>query len=71
MIQDLTAKNLLVDDGAPGGGMRLMFADPAMAQPIPLLADPMRWVPCLLLAARFYVRCSGGAAAVQRRCSAA
>lgn len=42
MIQDLTAKNLLVDDCGPGGGMRLVFADPAMAQPIAQLRDPNR-----------------------------
>jgi hypothetical protein len=39
MIQDLTPNNLLVDDGAPDGGMRLLLADPAMAQPIGLLQD--------------------------------
>ena len=35
MIQDLTPANLLVDDGPEG--MRLLFSDPAMAQPIKLL----------------------------------
>lgn len=44
MLQDLTASNLLVDDCAPGGGMRLLFADPAMAQPIRTLKDAARWV---------------------------
>ena len=39
MIQDLTPNNLLVDDSDPGGGMRLLLADPAMAQPIGLLQD--------------------------------
>ena len=39
MIQDLTPNNLLVDDSAPDGGMRLLLADPAMAQPIGLLRD--------------------------------
>ena len=42
MIQDLTPSNLLVDDSAPGGGMRLLLADPAMAQPIQLLKDVYR-----------------------------
>ena len=37
MIQDLTPNNLLVDDSVGGGGMRLLLADPAMAQPIGLL----------------------------------
>ena len=39
MIQDLTPNNLLVDDDTPSGGMRLLLADPAMAQPIGLLQD--------------------------------
>jgi hypothetical protein len=39
MIEDLTPNNLLVDDSGPGGGMRLLLADPAMAQPIGLLQD--------------------------------
>ena len=39
MIQDLTPNNLLVDDSDPGGGMRLLLADPALAQPIGLLQD--------------------------------
>ncbi|PRW58723.1 hypothetical protein C2E21_3267 [Chlorella sorokiniana] len=37
MIQDLTPGNLLVDDTPDG--MRLLLADPAMAQPIKLLQD--------------------------------
>ena len=39
MIQDLTPNNMLVDDSDPGGGMRLLLADPALAQPIGLLQD--------------------------------
>jgi hypothetical protein len=39
MIQDVTPNNLLVDDSAPDGSMRLLLADPAMAQPIGLLQD--------------------------------
>lgn len=31
MLQDLTANNVLVDDDAPGGGIRLLLSDPAMA----------------------------------------
>jgi hypothetical protein len=51
MLQDLTAHNLLVDDTKPGGGMRLLFADPALAMPMTLLQDMARW------AARFSVAC--------------
>ena len=39
MIQDLTPNNLLVDDSAPDGGMRLLLADPAMARSVGLLQD--------------------------------
>jgi hypothetical protein len=42
MIQDLTPNNLLVDDSRPDGAMRLLLADPAMAQPIKLLKDVYR-----------------------------
>lgn len=42
MIQDLTPANLLVDDGPEG--IRLLLADPAMAQPIELLQEKGRWV---------------------------
>ncbi len=42
MIQDLTPGNLLVDDGP--NGIRVLLADPAMAQPIELLRDRSRWV---------------------------
>jgi hypothetical protein len=34
MIQDLTPGNILVDDSPADGSMRLLLADPAMAQPI-------------------------------------
>jgi hypothetical protein len=42
MIQDLTPNNLLVDDSAPDGSMRLLLADPALAQPIGLLQDTFK-----------------------------
>ena len=45
MIQDLTPNNLLVDDSRPDGAMRLLLADPAMAQPIKLLKDVYRCAP--------------------------
>ena len=41
MIQDLTAGNILVDDSPGHGSMRLLLADPAMAQPIVLQGWPI------------------------------
>ncbi len=32
-LQDLTANNLLCEDDPQGGGVRLLFSDPAMALP--------------------------------------
>ncbi|KAL4430040.1 hypothetical protein ABPG77_004410 [Micractinium sp. CCAP 211/92] len=40
-LQDITANNLLVDDS--GQGMRLLFADPAMALPISVLEKAEAW----------------------------
>lgn len=37
--QDLTANNLLCEDDPKGGGVRLLFSDPALALPPHLIED--------------------------------